>query len=180
MLSSVLKRGYSETTVSDVVANAAVSKTTFYQQFVDREACFLAAHRYAMDLVFERMNAAAAESPARNWKQRMRSDLSTYLTVLADEPALAVTLHVAILAAGPAALDRRAELLGRLALRTASTRALAQSTDRTPPELPASTFALYVGGLDELIRDRLRLASAEALRDLVEPVLEGAFALFGS
>ena len=85
----------------------------------------------------------------------MRSDLTTYLDVLADEPALATTLHVEVLAAGPAALEHRAELLGVLASRIANLGDLAHRDDGAVRELPPAVFALFTGGLDELIRDRL-------------------------
>lgn len=179
MLTSVATRGYSATTVADVVAVAAVSRSSFYAQFADKEACFIAAHRYALDYLIERMNAAAAALPSRTWKERLRSDLATYLTALADEPSLAVTLHLEVLAAGPRALDCRAEMLGLLASQTANARELARSYDPSMSELPPAAFALYVGGLDELIRDRLRTATPDSLRELVGPVLEAAYALFG-
>jgi AcrR family transcriptional regulator len=179
-LSCVAARGYSSTTVSEIVALAAVSRSTFYAQFLDKEACFIAAHRYAMSHLIARMNAAASELPDTTWKDRLRSDLTTYLNTLADEPSLARTLHLEVLAAGPRALDHRAEMLGLLASQTAEGRALARSFDRSLTELPPAAFALYAGGLDELIRDRLRTGSAESLRELVEPVLEAAYALFGT
>jgi AcrR family transcriptional regulator len=179
-LTCVADRGYNSTTVSDIVARAAVSRSTFYAQFGDKEKCFIAAHGYAMDQLIGLMNAASSSLTGTTWKERLRSDLTTYLNTLADEPSLARTLHVEVLAAGPAALDHRAEMLGLLASQTAEARELARSFDRSLAELPPAAFALYVGGLDELIRDRLRTGSSESLRGLVDPVLEAAYALFGA
>ena len=85
-----------------------------------------------------------------------------------------------MLAAGPAALEHRAQMLGLLASRIANFNELARSSDPELPPLPPAVFALYTGGLDELIRDRLRTASPEALRELVEPVLDATYALFGA
>ena len=114
------------------------------------------------------------------WRERVRSDLTTYLSVLASQPELAITLHVEVLAAGAQALEHRAQMLGELASRIANFNELARRTDPSLPPLPPAVFALYTGGLDELIRDRLRTAKPEALRELVEPVLEATYALFGS
>lgn len=180
MLTCVAEHGYGATTVADVVAGAAVSRSTFYAQFADKQACFIAAHGFAMSYLLGRMSAAAAALPSRTWRDRLRSDLSTYLNALADEPALAKTLHIETLAAGPAALEHRAAMLELLASQTYNARELARRSDRSLPELPPASYALYVGGLDELIRDRLRTGSPEALRELVDPVLEAANALFGS
>jgi hypothetical protein len=102
------------------------------------------------------------------------------MDVLASEPALALTLHVEVLAAGPVALDHRAQMLGMLASRIAQLNDLARSEEPELPEIPPAVFALYTGGIDELIRDRMRTASPEDLRSLVEPVLEATFSLFGA
>ena len=117
MLRCVNEHGYAATTVADVVAHAAVSRSTFYTQFADKEACFGAAYDFAMQHALSQMSEATQAQPSASWRERVRSDLTTYLQVLADEPALAVTLHVEVLAAGPAALEHRAELLSVLASR---------------------------------------------------------------
>ncbi len=180
MLRSVADHGYVATTVADVVTGAGVSRSTFYAQFTDRESCFIAAYDFAMDYAFERMADAAAASPAQDWRGRVRSELTTYLGVLADEPALATTLHVEVLAAGAAAFEHRALLLGLLASRTAGLNHAARAADAALPDLPPAVFALYTGGLDELIRDRLRTGSPQALRELIEPLLDATYALFGA
>jgi AcrR family transcriptional regulator len=180
MLHCAAERGYSATTVADVVAAAAVSRTTFYAQFADKEACFIAAYDFAMRYAFAQMSEAAAARPAQTWRDRVRSELSTYLDVLADEPVIATTLHVEVLAAGPQALEHRVELLGQLASRIADVNAIARAADGSLRELPPALFALYTGGLDELIRDRLRTGPAEALRELVEPLLDATYAMFGA
>jgi AcrR family transcriptional regulator len=179
-LQCVAQRGYSATTVADIVARAAVSRSTFYTQFSDKETCFVATYDFAMRYALDRMSDAAAASPEESWRERVRSQLTTYLDVLADEPALAMTLHVEVLAAGPAALEHRAALLAELASRTASLSEFAHSADPSLHELPPAVFALYTGGLDELIRDRLRTGSAAALHELAGPLLEATYAIFGA
>jgi AcrR family transcriptional regulator len=180
MLFCVDELGYAATTVANVVARAAVSRSTFYAQFADKEACFIAAYDFAMQHALARMDATTRATAPETWRERVCNDLTTYLDVLADEPALATTLHVEVLAAGPAALEHRAELLGVLASRIANLGDLAHRDDSAVRELPPAVFALFTGGLDELIRDRLRTASSAALHDLAEPVLEATYAMFGA
>ncbi len=178
MLHCVSERGYAATTVADVVAHAAVSRSTFYSQFADKEACFIAAYDFALRYALAQMSEAAETLPGSTWRDRVRSDLTTYLRVLADEPALAATLHVEVLAAGTDALEHRAELLSVLASRIVNLNDLARHEDDALRELPPAVFALYTGGLDELIRDRLRTGSSGGLKDLAEPVLEATYAMF--
>jgi AcrR family transcriptional regulator len=179
-LHCVAAAGYQATTVAGIVARAAVSRSTFYDQFADKEACFIAAYDFAMQHALARMTATATTRTSQSWRERVRDDLTTYLDVLADEPALATVLHVEVLAAGPAALEHRAELLGVLATRIANLGDLAHRDDSAVRELPPAVFALFTGGLDELIRDRLRTGSSAALHDLAEPLLEATYAMFGA
>ena len=179
MLHCVADRGYRETTVADVVAGAGVSRSTFYAQFTDRESCFVATYEFAMRHVLDRLDAVAPSGHA-GWRERVHTDLIAYLAVLADEPALATTLHVEVLAAGQAALERRVDLLGVLATRIANLNELARASQDDLRQLPPAVFALYTGGFDELIRDRLRTASADALPDLAKPLLDATYAIFGA
>jgi AcrR family transcriptional regulator len=181
MLQSVGDRGYATTTVGDVVAIAAVSRTTFYEQFIDKEACFLAAFNFGVEHMLSRMGEAWERHDAgAGWRARLRSDLTAYLDALASEPAFAISLHVEVLAAGPAALEQRAQMLGLFATRTARLNELARTEEPDLPELPPEVFALHTGGLDELIRDRLRTQPPDTLPALAEPVLTATFSLFGT
>lgn len=181
MLRAVNDRGYQATTVADVVRRAAVSRSTFYARFADKEDCFIAAYRYARDLTLEVLADSDGMRPqAAGWRSRVRVYITEYMDVLAAEPALPVTLHVQVLAAGPNALEHRAQMLGLLAARIAELDASARREQPELPEVPAAAFALYAGGIDELIRDRLRTGAAEGLRELVAPVLDATYSLFGA
>jgi AcrR family transcriptional regulator len=178
------ERGYPTTTVADIVSVARVSRTTFYQQFADKEACFLAAYGFGLDrleqIVTAALRASRSSTADAGWRVRVASELSAYLEVLASEPRLARCLHVEVLAAGAAAQDQRAQLLGMIAMRVVVLNELAREQEPQLPQLPPEVFALYAGGLDELIRDPLRTGDARALQELADPVLTATFALFGA
>jgi AcrR family transcriptional regulator len=42
MVGAVAAKGYAATTVADVLVRARVSRSAFYEQFRDKEDCFLA------------------------------------------------------------------------------------------------------------------------------------------
>jgi AcrR family transcriptional regulator len=178
------ERGYHATTVADIVAIAKVSRTTFYQQFADKEACFLAAYGFGLgrleEIVTAALGASRATAAEAGWRVRVAAELSAYFEVLAAEPRLARCLHVEVLAAGSAAQDQRAQLLGMIAMRVVALNELARGQEPELPDVPPEVFALYAGGLDELIRDRLRTGDADGLQDLAAPVLTATFALFGA
>ena len=176
----VSEKGYAATTVADIVERASVSRTTFYEQFHDKEAAFLAAFDYGVEFVLGQMREAWEHLKGdRGWRAHVRSDLSTFLTVLASEPAFPSALHLEALAAGPAALERRAQILTLFTDRTRRIHALARKEDPSLPELPQMVFELHTGGLDELIRERVRTRGANALPGLAEPAIAATLALFG-
>jgi AcrR family transcriptional regulator len=175
----VAEKGYAAATVADIVDRASVSRTTFYEQFPDKEACFLAAFDFAVEYVLGQMREAwEALGAGLDWRAHVRSDLTTYLNVLASEPAFARALHIEVIAAGPAALERRAQMFALFAGRTQRLHEFAREQEPLP-ELPESAFALHSGGIDEMIRECLRTRGPSTLPQLAEPALAATFALFG-
>ena len=83
----VADKGYAATTVADLTKEAGISRTTFYELFADKEACFLAAYDSAVD-VLVRQISVAYEAEER-WPDRARAGLATLLAALAADPALA-------------------------------------------------------------------------------------------
>ena len=104
--------GYEKMSVARVTARAGVSRRTFYDLFVDREACFFA----AFTEMVERARALACEAAAgeRDWRPRVRAGLAALLQFFAEEPLAGRVLVVDALKAGPAVLERRAGVVAEL------------------------------------------------------------------
>src|SRR2546423_5111161 len=115
MVHVVADKGYAATTVADVVERAGVSRRTFYEQFADKEACFLAAYDVALAAVLGRIAETAGpegpDGPAAGWRAPARAGVEGFLDLLAGEPAHARALQGEILPAGPAPPQRRAGML---------------------------------------------------------------------
>lgn len=180
MAAVVAEKGYAATTVADVVERAGVSRRTFYEQFADKEACFLAAYDVGLAAVLERIGSAVEMHPAAGWRQRARSGVEAFLALLAAEPAFARALQIEILTAGPAALDRRAGMLVMFSGVWRNVHERARVEEPTLAPLPDEVFTILTAGLEELIRDCLRTRGAEALPELAEPILQTVFAIFGA
>lgn len=180
MASIVAEKGYAATTVADVVERAGVSRRTFYEQFDDKEACFLAAYDVSVVVVLERIAAAVGAHPEAGWREQARSGVGVFLALLASEPAVARALEVEILTAGPAALDRRAAMLRTFAgvWRGLHERARIQEPALAP--LPDEVFPILTAGLEEVIRECIRTRGPAALPELADPILQTVVAIFGS
>jgi AcrR family transcriptional regulator len=161
----VAAKGYAAATIGDLTREAGISRTTFYELFEDKEACFLAAYDNAVD-AFVRRVGAAFESEER-WPARARAGLATLLDALAEEPRLARLALVDIGAAGPAAQRRYRAAIQRLTPLFEEGRDFAPDSRR----LPANTSRMAIGGVTGLISDELVAGRAEALPGLLSDVL---------
>jgi AcrR family transcriptional regulator len=177
MAKAITEKGYAATTVSDVVERAAVSRRTFYEQFPDKEACFLAAYDTGVELMLTRLIDELGKLPPGDWRTRARTGIETYLDVLSAEPAFAWALHVEVLSAGTAALTRRRAMHGIFADRWRALHELARREDPALPELPAEAFDILAAGHEELIREHLRTHGARRLTALAGPLLRSTVAL---
>src|SRR5438067_2891348 len=179
MAQVVAEKGYAATTVADVVERAGVSRRTFYEQFADKEVCFLAAYDVGLAAVLSRIQEAVEAGPAAGWREQARAGVGAFLTLLAAEPAFARALQVEILTAGPAALERRAGMLSTFSAVWRGLHEAARAEDPALPALPDEVFPILTAGVEELVRDCIRRRGPAALPDLTEPILRTVFAVFG-
>lgn len=168
-------RGYGATTVADVVSEAGVSRTTFYEQFASKEACFLESYRHGVDVLADEVGLAVHRSEP-GWREQLRAGIGAYLEALAAEPLFARTYLLEIHAAGEPALALRSEALRRFAGRYAASAVSAGLREPHPDAL-----LVLCAGTEQLCAERLREAGAPALRGLedvfmltAEAVLLGA------
>jgi AcrR family transcriptional regulator len=105
--------GYEQASVARITARARVSRRTFYELLGSREECLLELLEEAAQRVERELEAAGLEGLA--WRERVRGGLWVILSFLDGEPALARICVVHALHGGPRALERREEILARLA-----------------------------------------------------------------
>jgi AcrR family transcriptional regulator len=161
----VAEKGYGPTTVADLTREAGISRTTFYELFEDKEACFLAAYDDAVDRLVRRITAAY-EAEER-WPDRARAGLEALLAALAADPAQARLALVDVAAAGPAAQRRYRAAVQRL------TPLFDEGRDFAPGgrALPANASRLAAGAVVGLIADELVAGRAEQLPSLLSDLL---------
>lgn len=169
MNAAVAEKGYGATTIADVVRHARVSKRTFYEQFDDKESCFLAAYDAASDHVLGAMALASEQAAGEPWDARVERVVVAYLAAMAARPELTRTFLVEILGAGPRALARRRESMERFADQLV---AFCEELRRDAPELRPVSRALataVVGGINELVLGAAEHGRAGQLSELREP-----------
>jgi AcrR family transcriptional regulator len=168
---AVAEKGYSRVTVGDVVSMAGVSRRTFYEQFKDKEDCFLAAYATGTDaLIHDMVEASVVLGPDAEWRDVLRVAIDTYVGGLADNPEFAKTFLVDVLGAGPAAVDLRVKVYDQFVEQYVFLARRAAHQQPEIGEVPEVYLRALVGGIGELVQQHLLTEDAKSLPELA-PVL---------
>ncbi len=104
MIESVAERGYARTTVAQVIALAGVSRRAFYEQFANKEACFLATY----DIVIARARKLVLDAwgRERGWSNRLHAACKALFDDIASAPKGPRLVLVDSLGVGPKTRER--------------------------------------------------------------------------
>ncbi len=170
MAAVVARKGYAATSVADVLAEAGVSRKSFYEHFANKEACFLHAYDHGVDQVLTVIEAAiAAQSDPFGLAA---AGVNAYLGWLVAHPAFARTFVLEALAAGPRAFERRAAVHERFAEHFEQVYGAVRTRLPELGELPAYRFRACVGATDELVLEHVRVHGPQTLEALAEPMFD--------
>ena len=168
MAQCVAEQGYAATTVAQVIARAGVSRKTFYEQFADKRACFLAAWEVGTDILLAHVLAAGEE--ADGWRARLRAGADAFLEILAAEPAFARSFMIEVLSVGDEALAHRAEIHERFADALAATHAQALAEGAGLGPVPHWACRAAAGAAWELTVEHLRTRGVDGLAELAPQI----------
>src|SRR5436305_5516878 len=80
MAGVVAEKGYAAATVADVVREAGVSRTTFYELYASKEQCFLETYRHGVDVLIDAVHSAVLKEG--HWRAQLRAGVRAYLRTL--------------------------------------------------------------------------------------------------
>jgi AcrR family transcriptional regulator len=165
IIASVAEHGYHDTTISQIAAEAGVSRRTFYGYFSSKEACFLATFGLIEDHLVEVMTEAGEDR--RGWPVRVRAQLEAMLESFQENPNLVRFALIAPPAAGGEFVERYRAFLERLVAVVVEGRPASRS--RQPSE--AAEFAM-AGGLAALLVGRVNAGDGDKLVELLPELVE--------
>jgi AcrR family transcriptional regulator len=166
MIESISQRGYGRTTVAHVIALAGVSRRAFYEQFSNKEECFLAT--YDIVVARSRKLVLAAWSSERGWANRLHASCKTFLDDIVEQPKGAHLVLIDSLGIGSKARERL-HLAGNAYERLVA-EAFKVSPDVAP--LPAIASRAIVGGVRHVVFNRIREDRVPELRNLTDELLD--------
>ncbi len=165
MARSCASKGFSATTISDIVQGAGVSRATFYELFSKKEDCLAG----AMDLALAEMASriVAAYSAEKSWAINIRKASAAFLELAAERPAWARMALVESRASG----GRAAELY------TAGKQVAAALVDRgregpiSSGQVPSSATRAALAAAESLIVTQILAGNTERLPELLPDIV---------
>jgi AcrR family transcriptional regulator len=161
MLEAVGAEGYEGTSVRTVLNGTGVYRQAFYDNFADKDDCYLQAYDAGVERVEALMVAAAAGQST--WTGQLRAGLAALLDFLDAEPDVGRALIVEVHAAGPEALAKRTAAMGRINSFLDRAREVAEHSESPPPIAGEGVAA----GIHAVIHSRLATGSGDGFRQLL-------------
>lgn len=162
------EKGYTATTVADVLARAGVSRKSFYEHFANKQECFFAAYdaiaQEGSDAIMgayeaaETPTAGAALAIAELFERAIRNPRGVRVALIEAN------------AAGQAGSERREQLLSRY-------EGLLRDVLSLPPgpwTVPSPVLRGIVGGLTGVLNSHVRVGRVEQLRGLAPDLVRWA------
>lgn len=151
MLDVVGEAGYAGTSIEGVLSRAGLYRQSFYDNFLDKEDCYLQAYDHAVEALEREVGAATAGEG--EWRARLRGGLGAVLRFLDQRPDAGRALIVEVHAASPRAVARRDREMERFA------RFLARGRDAAgdgaePPSIAPEAIA---AGIHSVVHARLAM-----------------------
>lgn len=169
MIEAVAANGYGRTSVKQVVTLAGVSRRAFYEQFSNKQECFLATLDLIAAQTLTRIAANYRVSEG-TLEQRLGIALTSFSEIVRANPKGSRVMLVDAPSAGPAGWARLTQTLATFETRLAAS--FEHAPDAAP--LPGPVARAIVGGLRRVTFVRLVENRAEEMPALAEHMLSWA------
>ncbi len=172
MIESCADKTYAATTISDIVARAHISRTTFYKHFEDKRSCFEAALDHSIEEL--RRAAASAHSEADPPAEAARKAATAVVDALAARPGLAQLLTGDAIAVDPMVIERYRRVT------IPALQSLWEGSGRNARNGPAHTNPrLAFGQAQVLILNQIAGGEVDRLPDLLPEIVYLTVSPFG-
>jgi AcrR family transcriptional regulator len=166
MVEAVATSSYAGTSVKQIIGLAGVSRRAFYEQFANKQECFLATFDLIAARGVKRVNEAYRSSGG-DLEQRMKAAVGEFTDEIATNVKGAGLTIVQAQTAGPPGLARMRRATSAVEQMLASS--FAHAPDLGP--LPVPIIRGIVGGMHEATSMRLRTGRPEEIPALSEEIL---------
>lgn len=150
MANAISVKGYGATTIADIVAQATVSRRTFYEHFDSKAECLIALYE---SLNLEGLNILVRQlKPKLHWREQVHDALLAYFSWMANNPVLMRTLFIDILALGTDGLKVRRRVNDQI---TDFIFLTVNKSKRNISPISRELSVALVGGIHELVLQQI-------------------------
>lgn len=161
MLEAVGSHGYDGTSVRTVLDMTGLYRQAFYDNFPDKDACYLEAFDFGVGRLESTVLEAVGQE--QTWQGRLRAGLGATLDAFDADPTTGRALVVEVHAAGPEALEKRAKVMKRIADFVDAARDASGGDESPPPIAPEG----IVAGIHAIVHARLATGANDGFRELL-------------
>jgi AcrR family transcriptional regulator len=172
MAHAVSRKGFADTTIGDIVAEASVSRRTFYEHFDSKAECLISLYSAASHNALKVLRDAI--DPSHEWRTQVQTAMRAYFGFLASNPQMVRTLSIEILHLGAEGLAARRRVNREIANFIVQT-VNGGGRAKLSPKLAMA----IVGGINELVLEYIEQDKVAHLADLVEPASKLVHAVTG-
>lgn len=166
------ENGYAATTIADIVARAGVGKPAFYDNFADKEACFVAIFDEAVAALLGELNASLETNRGAASAERLDAAVRTIVRFMASDLMRARILLVEPERVGGEAIQRSAAMrLACAQLYVDAREHVRRERPQIPPIGHVRTLAI-VGALIEPLRFDLLEHGGRGIAKLEDELVE--------
>jgi AcrR family transcriptional regulator len=165
MIDAVAEQGYGKTTVADLHIRAGVSRKAFYEQFANKEECFLETYDAVVAEGLRRV--ANAYRAAEGDLGGMQASLEALVERAIENPRVLRLVLVEIGGVGPAGIERRERLIAGYERMLRENLGVAT----VPGMIPTPILRAIVGGLSNVFYTRAQSRRQGQLRKLVPDLM---------
>ena len=175
MIAAIRERGFSESTIADVVRHARTSRRTFYEHFSSKQDCFVALLRESNAEIVRTI--AAAVDPHASWDVQVHQAIEAWIGASLSEPEVMLAWIREIPSLGDTARQLQRDAMEEfiVLIQTLTGTEDLRAAGVVPP--PRQFAVMLLGGLRELIATTVE--DGGKVGDLVDVAVEATMALLG-
>jgi AcrR family transcriptional regulator len=172
MVEIVGEQGYGASSVTEVSKRAGVSRKAFYQQFANRQECFLATYDAIVAEGLDRVSTAALD--AGGLKDELELGLGALFERSIETPSIQRLVLLEVAAVGPAGIKRREQLIS-------SYEGILREKLGVPPRpgiIPNPLLRAIVGGILRVLYTRVQSGGQRKLPALNSDLVRWSFTYY--
>ena len=172
MVELVGEQGYGASSVTEVAQRAGVSRKAFYQQFANKQECFLATYDALVAEGLDRVSAAAHDGGGL--QDELGLGLGAVFQRSIETPSIQRLVLLEVAAVGPAGIQRREQLIS-------SYEGILREQLGAPPRpgiIPNPLLRAIVGGIQRVLYTRVQSGAQRKLPALIAELVRWSFTYY--